>query len=173
MQWTSREAFTLTTLQESSASTPTFMSVGHNSTEQIFQVQNNLIRNGGVGANPEVFNQVVIWALVDGFLFLAIVSGNALTIAAILMNRSIFHIVSNHFILSLTCSDLFVGLMLPYHMMFYVEPDLGQRFGFCITRLALIFLACSASVANIIGITVDRFLAIVYPLHYNKLMTKR
>lgn len=127
----------------------------------------NMQRDSGV------HDQVIFWAVIDGFLFFAIVSGNVLTIAAILMNRRISHVVSNQFILSLACSDLFVGLVLPYHMMFYIEPSLGEHFGLCITRLVLVSLACTASVMNIIGIAIDRFLAIVYPLHYNTFMTKR
>ncbi|KAK6645470.1 hypothetical protein RUM43_001747 [Polyplax serrata] len=149
------------------------MKFNYNTTEPVYSFQHSLDHNEDVQKDREVSDQVVAWALIDGFLFLAIVSGNVLTIAAILMNRGISHNVSNHFILSLACSDLFVGLILPYHMMFYIQPELSQIFGFCIARLGLLSLVCTASVMNIIGIAVDRFIAIVYPLHYHKVMTKR
>lgn len=122
---------------------------------------------------PEYPDEIILWALIDGFLCLAIVSGNVLTITAILKSRRISHVVSNQFILSLAISDLLVGLFLPYHMSFYIQPELGKDFAWCIARLALMSLACIASVLNIIAIAVDRFTAIVYPLHYNKFMTKR
>lgn len=119
------------------------------------------------------FPSVVLWATIDGFLFFAIITGNVLTISAIGLNRRISRVVSNQFILSLAISDLFVGLVLPYHMMFYIRPDFGRVRNLCLARLALVSLACIASVLNIIGIAVDRFVAVIYPLHYNKLMTKR
>ena len=154
----------------------TYMPINFNTTEEIYSLQTTLNDYDKAGPqDPTTIptDQVVFWALIDGFLFLSIVSGNVLTIVAILMNRRLFSLMSNQFILSLAFSDLFVGTVLPYHMMFYIRPTMGQDFGLCIARLALLTFACTASVLNIIGIAIDRFLAIVYPLHYNKFMTKR
>lgn len=124
-------------------------------------------------AEESQLSGIVLWATIDGFLFLAVVTGNLLTISAIVLSRKMSRVVSNHFILSLAISDLFVGLVIPYHMMFYIRPDFGKVRYLCLTKLALVSLACIASLLNIIGIAIDRFVAIIYPLHYNKFMTKR
>lgn len=61
--------------------------------------------------------------------------------------------------------------MMPYHMAFYLEPSLNKDFNHCIARLSLVSLACIASMFTILEIAADRFLAIVFPLHYPKVMT--
>lgn len=137
-----------------------------------FSYDENSVEAREYGRENE-FPSVILWTAIDGFLFFAIVTGNVLTISAIGLNGRISRVISNRFILSLAISDFFVGLVLPYHMMFYIKPDLGQIRELCLARLALVSLACIASVLNIIGIAVDRFVAVIYPLHYTKFMTKR
>ncbi|KAG8236826.1 hypothetical protein J437_LFUL017283 [Ladona fulva] len=94
---------------------------------------------------------------------------------------------SSRFVLSLAISDLLVGLSMPFHMVFYIQGadgggsplmigkdyvTLGQIEWACLLRFVLIALACSASACNLLAIAVDRYLAIVYPLHYCRYMTK-
>ncbi|XP_045766971.1 D(3) dopamine receptor [Maniola jurtina] len=112
------------------------------------------------------------WSIVDGALMLLIVSGNTLTIFAVTMSRRLSSLVSNQFVLNLAISDLMVGLTLPYHLVFYIDDDFGQIKWSCLMRFILIILACLASIYNIIAIAVDRYIAIVHPLHYSRYMTK-
>ncbi|CAG9089347.1 unnamed protein product [Plutella xylostella] len=112
------------------------------------------------------------WSILDGSLMLLIVSGNTLTILAVTLSRRLSSLVSNQFVLNLAVSDLMVGLTLPYHMIFYLDEDFGKIKYSCLMRFILIVLACLASIYNIIAIAVDRYVAIVHPLHYSRYMTK-
>ncbi|XP_041987436.1 D(3) dopamine receptor [Aricia agestis] len=112
------------------------------------------------------------WSIVDGALMVLIVSGNTLTVLAVTTSRRLSSLVSNQFVLNLAISDLMVGLTLPYHLVFYLDDDFGKIKWSCLMRFILIILACLASIYNIIAIAVDRYIAIVHPLHYSRYMTK-
>ncbi|XP_055596314.1 histamine H2 receptor [Uranotaenia lowii] len=116
---------------------------------------------------------LLIWAIIDGILVACILSGNILTILAVRYHRRLRSLISNLFVLSLALSDIFVGLTLPYHLAFYMGNELGRYKHFCLLRFFILIVACSVSIWNLIAIAVDRYIAICYPLHYTRLMTKR
>ncbi|XP_032520864.2 5-hydroxytryptamine receptor 1A [Danaus plexippus] len=120
---------------------------------------------------PDLYN-FWAWSIVDGGLMVLIISGNTLTVLAVTMSRRLSSLVSNQFVLNLAISDLMVGLTLPYHLVFYLDDDFGKIKWSCLMRFILIILACLASIYNIIAIAVDRYIAIVHPLHYSRYMTK-
>ncbi|CAH4033016.1 octopamine receptor 1-like [Pieris brassicae] len=120
---------------------------------------------------PDLYNYWA-WSIVDGALMVLIISGNTLTILAVTTSRRLSSLVSNQFVLNLAVSDLMVGLTLPYHLVFYLNDDFGKIKWSCLMRFILIILACLASIYNIIAIAVDRYIAIVHPLHYSRYMTK-
>ncbi|CAK1544819.1 unnamed protein product [Leptosia nina] len=122
-------------------------------------------------ATPSLYNYWA-WSIIDGALMVLIISGNTLTILAVTMSRRLSSLVSNQFVLNLAISDLMVGLTLPYHLVFYLSNDFGKIKWSCLMRFILIILACLASIYNIIAIAVDRYIAIVHPLHYSRYMTK-
>ncbi|XP_066595260.1 histamine H2 receptor-like [Prorops nasuta] len=113
------------------------------------------------------------WIIVDSFLFLFIISGNILTILAITLNRKLRSITCNYFVLSLALSDLLVGLSLPYHIAFYIDNKLSTKRAACILRFVIISLACGGSIYNLVAISLDRYIAVVYPLKYSLCKTKR
>lgn len=113
-------------------------------------------------------SDVVFWAVVDGVLVVTILSGNILTILAVRFSRRLRSVISNLFVLSLAISDMVVGFTLPYHLAFYMGYGLGQAKCWCLLRFFLIILACCVSIWNLIAIAVDRYIAIVYPLHYSR-----
>ncbi|GLH00107.1 Octopamine receptor beta-2R [Gryllus bimaculatus] len=115
----------------------------------------------------------IVWPILDGVLLIGILCGNILTICAVCWCRRLNNILSNHFVLSLAVSDLVVGLALPYHMAFYICNPLGSDKQTCILRFVLITLPCCVSMYNLIVIAVDRYIAIIHPLHYYRYMTRR
>lgn len=121
----------------------------------------------------EIRENVIIWSIIDGFLFISIVCGNCLTIAAVQLSRRLRSVVSNLFILSLAISDLLVGLTIPYHLAFYLDVTLGESHFVCIMKFFFNIVACCVSIWNLIAIAIDRYIAIVYPLHYSRWITKR
>jgi hypothetical protein len=115
----------------------------------------------------------IFWSILDCALLVIILCGNTLTISAILSSKRLSKVMSNQFVLSLATSDLFIGLTLPYHMAFYLSDAIGKDKETCILRFVLLALGCSASLCNLITIAIDRYIAIVYPLHYCRLVTNR
>lgn len=112
--------------------------------------------------------EFLIWAILDGILLVAILSGNILTILAVRYSRRLRGVISNQFVLSLAISDILVGLTLPYHLAFYLNTQLGESKPFCLLRFFLVIMACCVSIWNLIAIALDRYIAICYPLHYSR-----
>lgn len=121
----------------------------------------------------DIREHVIIWSTIDGFIFILILCGNCLTIAAVQLSRRLRSVVSNLFILSLAISDLVVGLTIPYHLVFYIFESLRESHFICIMKFFFNIVACCVSVWNLIAIAVDRYIAIVYPLHYSRWITRR
>lgn len=113
------------------------------------------------------------------WLFVGIVTtvfailGNVLTIFAILLSKKLSSTTANYFVFSLAVSDCFVGCCIPYHMYFYLNPEIGELKITCLARFSLICFACSSSICNLVLIAADRYVAIVYPFHYTRFLTKR
>lgn len=121
--------------------------------------------------NDRIFgleSDVVVWAIIDGFLVVTILGGNTLTILALHYSRRLRSVISNMFVLSLALSDMVVGLTLPFHLAFYMTRELGQIEHWCLLRFFLFILACCVSIWNLTVIAIDRYLAIMYPLHYTR-----
>ncbi|XP_055526701.1 histamine H2 receptor [Wyeomyia smithii] len=118
-------------------------------------------------------DHLFIWAIIDGVLMVCILSGNILTILAVRYHRRLRQLLSNLFVLSLAMSDIFVGLTLPYHLAFYMGNELGHYKYLCLLRFFVLIIACGVSIWNLIAIAVDRYIAICYPLHYTRVMTKK
>lgn len=116
---------------------------------------------------------VIVWFVVDLIIMFTTISGNLLTLFAIILCRRLSQTVSNYFIFSLALSDLLVGVTIPYHFFFSVGITLGANKQTCILRFMLVILACSSSIYSLLAIAADRYVAVVHPLHYNKYMSKR
>lgn len=115
----------------------------------------------------------VLWIVINVLLIILIVIGNILTICAILMCKKLSSMVANQFIFSLALSDLLVGFSVPYHMLFYMTESIGSDRSTCIIRFVLLLFAFSSSVHNLLLIATDRYMAIVYPLHHIRFMTRK
>lgn len=117
--------------------------------------------------------RLIIWGVIDSILILAILTGNILTICAVKWSRKLSAVLSNQFIFSLAISDIMVAISFPYHFAFFVVETLSTTRELCLLRFVFIILACSSSMSNLLGIATDRYIAIVYPLHYSRYMTKK
>ena len=129
-----------------------------------------VMANGSIRPSADRVSQitadVLSWVIVDGVILIIIFFGNILTILAIRLSKKLQSNTSNMFVLSLAVSDLVVGLTLPYHLAFYMGSGVGNRASTCLMRFFLIIMACTVSIWNLISIAIDRYVAIVYPLHY-------
>lgn len=134
--------------------------INDNTTTTTININNN--------NNNEIGFGIIFFACIHAILLVGILCGNILTILAIRCSRKLRSITSNVFIRSLAISDIIVGFTLPYHMAFYLGLGLGDMKHYCLARFFLIIMACCVSIYNLIAIAIDRYTAIVYPLHYNR-----
>ena len=101
-------------------------------------------------------------------LILIAVSGNALVIYVIISRRRL-HTKTNWFVVSLAIADLFLVALLAVSI--YICGTLIHSCGNVFLYLTSYF--GEASVTNIIALAIDRYCAIVLPLRYTQIMTKK
>ncbi|XP_026152024.1 trace amine-associated receptor 8a-like [Mastacembelus armatus] len=83
------------------------------------------------------------------------------------------HTPTNLLLLSLAVSDLFVGFLLMPVETIYTEACWFLGDILCTVYYVIDYTITSASVANMVFISVDRYIAICDPLHYPTTVTKR
>ncbi|XP_063079968.1 adenosine receptor A2b-like [Engraulis encrasicolus] len=104
-------------------------------------------------------------------LFIATVSiaGNILVCLAVKRNKKL-QTVTNYFLVSLAMADFFVGaLAIPCAIL----TDLGMPFHnlyLCILMLSVIIMLTHTSIFSLLAVAVERYIAILLPLHYQRLM---
>ncbi|CAI5438545.1 unnamed protein product [Caenorhabditis angaria] len=106
-------------------------------------------------------------------LVVVVVLGNALVIAAVLLRRRL-RSATGLLILSLAVADLLVGtVILPFSIANEVL-DQFWIFGetWCTIWLTFDIWMCTASIYNLVAISIDRYIAIIKPLNYPMLVTK-
>ncbi|KAG7276631.1 hypothetical protein CRUP_025855 [Coryphaenoides rupestris] len=109
-------------------------------------------------------------ALVLGVpLILIIILGNVLVCLSVLTERSL-KTATNYFIISLAVADLLLAvLVLPLYV--YTE-FLGGIWTLsthiCDALMTMDVMLCTASILNLCAISVDRYIAVVVPLKYNR-----
>lgn len=116
---------------------------------------------------------MILWGIVDLTIIMFTLAGNLLTAVAIRCSRKLSAMLSNQFIFNLAVSDMMVAIFIPYHYAFYVGNTLGSQRITCLLRFSLTCLACSCSIYNLLAIATDRYIAILYPLHYGRYITRR
>lgn len=103
------------------------------------------------------------------FIDFITVFGNILVILAVLRTRTLRQMTCNYYIVSLAVSDLLLGIcVLPFSsvsevLQYWIFPSF-----FCVIWLSTDVLSCTASILNLLCISVDRYLAISRPLQYYK-----
>ncbi|KAK6043289.1 7 transmembrane receptor [Cooperia oncophora] len=106
-------------------------------------------------------------------LVVVVVLGNSLVIAAVLLRRRL-RSATGLLILSLGVADLLVGtVILPFSIANEVLNGywiFGETW--CTIWLTMDIWMCTASIYNLVAISIDRYIAIIKPLNYPMLVTK-
>uniref|UniRef100_A0A452VN43 D(3) dopamine receptor n=1 Tax=Ursus maritimus TaxID=29073 RepID=A0A452VN43_URSMA len=117
---------------------------------------------GASRAHPHAY-----YALSYCALILAIVFGNGLVCVAVLKERAL-QTTTNYLVVSLAVADLLVAtLVMPWVV--YLEVT-GGVWNFsrvcCDVFVTLDVMMCTASILNLCAISIDRYTAVVMPVHY-------
>ncbi|XP_072922835.1 dopamine receptor D4 related sequence [Hemitrygon akajei] len=109
-------------------------------------------------------------ALLFGVLLIvAIMLGNILVCISVLLERSL-KTATNYFIVSLAAADLLLAvLVLPLYV--YTEFHGGiwtLNMFLCDALMTMDVMLCTASILNLCAISVDRYIAVIVPLKYNR-----
>lgn len=119
------------------------------------------------------FYEIAIQAVFLLFVLAVALAGNGFVCLCILTDKRL-QCTSNYFIFSLSSADFFFALFcLPlriYHILRGYKWDLGLFA--CQIWVWLDFFFCSASIANLAAISVDRYYKISSPMLYDRRMTK-
>ena len=104
------------------------------------------------------------------FAILAVV-GNSLVLVAYARSTRL-QIVTNYFIVSLAVADFLVGLLgVPFALL--TQEGQPHNFHGCLIMLTFLLWLCATSTFSLIGVTVDRYIAVAYPLQYPAIMTSQ
>lgn len=110
---------------------------------------------------PYLISEIVV-------AILAII-GNSLTILVFVKNRKLRRL-TNYYIVSLAAADLLVGVLgIPFAILTSLGmPEAREP---CLLMLCTLILLCTISIFSLVGVSVDRYWAILHPLIYARLMT--
>ncbi|XP_061173215.1 octopamine receptor Oamb-like [Saccostrea echinata] len=104
-----------------------------------------------------------------------ILTGNLLVLISLVKFKFRFRNVTNLFIGSLSVADcLLAVLTLPVYVAFYFDGDrLATIKYLCICKYSSVVCSMSASLTSLVAIAVDRYIAIIHPLKYPSVMTRK
>jgi histamine receptor H3 len=108
------------------------------------------------------------------FIALVTIYGNLLVILCFLKYKKV-RTINNYYILSLSIADFIIGILMPFYAHNISFNNGYWKFGEIFCRLWLLFdyVVGSASVLQIVLISFDRFVSVVYPLKYRKWPMKK
>ncbi|XP_054719151.1 dopamine D2-like receptor [Uloborus diversus] len=121
-----------------------------------------------VSSSSESVSEKVFWALLLIPLPLVAVVGNILVILSVYKEKSL-QTVTNYFIVSLACADLLVAaVVMPFAVYVLVNVDWELSDTLCDFYIAVDVTCSSASIFNLVAISVDRYIAVTQPIKYSK-----
>lgn len=99
--------------------------------------------------------------------------GNLLVIVAV-VRFSVLRTPTNHFVAALALADLLVGLNIPFYVSFYFDvPFYTCHPTLCQIKTFVAMWTTLCSFMLLIGVAVDRYVSIVHPLSYPRLVSRR
>ncbi|XP_062609052.1 octopamine receptor Oamb-like [Saccostrea cucullata] len=104
-----------------------------------------------------------------------ILTGNLLVLISLVKFKFRFRNVTNLFVGSLSVADcLLAVLTLPVYVAFYFDGDrLASIKYLCICKYSSVVCSMSASLTSLVAIAADRYIAIIHPLKYPSVMTRK
>ncbi|CAN2389105.1 7 transmembrane receptor (rhodopsin family), partial [Pristimantis euphronides] len=99
-----------------------------------------------------------------------IILSNLFIIIGIVFNKKL-HNTANYFFLSLLFADFFTGVLLPYFPRMKLHKDLGY-YGCFLSFISPNFFFLSF-LANLLMVHYEKYLCIIYPLHYRDIWVHR
>ncbi|XP_042145760.1 dopamine D2-like receptor [Ixodes scapularis] len=110
----------------------------------------------------------VYWALMLVILPFLAVFGNILIILSVYKERSL-QTATNYFIVSLAFADLLVAAaVMPFAVYVLVNVDWELSETLCDFYIAVDVTCSTASIFNLVAISIDRFIAVTQPIKYSK-----
>ena len=140
----------------------------------ILQLSENISQNGTNGSSRgETFLiDGIAWELMCGILCIPTVLGNVLILVCIIqyngVRSSIHTLIGN-----LAVSDLIVGAILFPFSIIAAAADLNSHKYVCLTKAFILVLSIGGTCYGLLLVSVDRFIAICYPMQYVQFFTKR
>jgi hypothetical protein len=117
--------------------------------------------------------QVVLVSIVVTVLAMVTAGGNLLVMISFKMDKQL-QSVSNYFLLSLSVADFAIGLFsMPLYTVYLLMNQWPLGAIMCDLWLAMDYTMSNASVANLIVISVDRYLSVTRPLTYRAKRTPK
>ncbi|CAH1780722.1 unnamed protein product [Owenia fusiformis] len=120
--------------------------------------------------------ELSIHLVVEILLMVLICSSNIMVLVSMSVHKCL-HTVTNMFLVSLAIADLLMGLFgcpLDIIILYIMPLHLGRHIQdkwLCAARLFCHNVSAGASVYSMVGIAIDRFIAVKYPLRYRELIT--
>ena len=156
----------MTTRGAVTSSTATYDWMGLNSTDLDASAYNDTLNGTLADVDdfklPYSYPEMVLIAIVAGFLSLLTVAGNCMVMISFKIDKQL-QTISNYFLFSLAVADFAIGLIsMPLYTLYILAGrwQLGPHV--CDTWLSLDYLASNASVLNLLIISFDRSVALSF-----------
>lgn len=138
-----------------------------------FLESNDTLTIPAKGKTPSSVAETVVIGVFLSIIILISIVGNSLVCVAVFKVRQMRKI-GNFYLVSLAIADLLVSLLV---MTFALANDIMEKwvFGqsFCSVWISLDIMCSTASILNLCAISLDRYIHIRDPLHYENWMTKK
>lgn len=127
----------------------------------------------GADATPAPLVEIIVVSFVAAVLSLVTAGGNILVIVSFKMDVHL-QTVSNYFLISLSIADLTIGLFsMPLFSLYLLMRRWPLGSTVCDAWLSLDYTMSTASVANLLVISFDRYFSVTRPLTYRARRTTR
>ena len=125
------------------------------------------------GGDPRSLVTISVEASILGLIIIAAIVGNTLILAS-LYRFSCLQTKTNVFVLNLACADLLLAVLaMPFTMVSSITYNWIFGPFMCTVQAVLNSLFCEASIMTLLFVSLERFIAIVFPLKYETIMTPK